>query len=151
MEKIWILVANASAATLYNFVKGKANEKPQLQVVEQLIHPESRESDRELTSDREGEYIGSQGGHGNFIENSDPHQYEAVVFAHQLYKKLDHARANREFHSLILVAAPHFMGLLHQCMDGHPFKKEIQIQEIQKDYTKEKPHDLIKLLNLHVK
>lgn len=148
MDKTWILVANASMAILYNFEPtNSANEKPKLTVVENFAHPESRESDRSLTSDRLGEYISRPGGHGNFVESSDPHQYEAKVFAHELFKKLEQGRVTHQFNSLILVASPHFLGLLRQCIDDQPFKN-LPIQEVGKDYTKEKPQDLINLLGL---
>jgi protein required for attachment to host cells len=144
MEKTWILVANSSRATLYGYTP--SNTKPGLQVLGEFEHIQSRKSDSELVTDREGAYQ-SYGGHGNFIEQTDPHKHEAEVFARELYTKLEEGRTSHQFQDLILIAAPHFMGLLRSCIDGRPFKN-VSIKEIQKDYTQEKPHSLIKILNL---
>jgi protein required for attachment to host cells len=144
MEKTWIVVANASRATIYNYTSSK--NKPELTVVEELIHPDSRKKDSELVSDREGEYRAA-GGHGNFNEASDPHQYEAVVFARELSQKLEQAKSSQQYQALILVAAPRFMGLLRQSLNDRLFH-DISIQEFQKDYTLEPQQELIKLLNL---
>ncbi len=148
MDNTWILVANASTATLYSFTPTESGKgKPQLTVVAELSHPQSREKDQELTSDRPGEYISGTGGHGNFAEASDPHQYEAVIFARELFHKLEQGRVSHQYRDLILVASPHFLGLLRQSIDERPLKN-VAIQEVHKDYTKEKPQDLIKLLGL---
>lgn len=147
MKKTWILVANASKAVLYNFVPPQAKEKPKLIVVEEFSHPASREKDRDLTSDRLGEYVSKPGGHGNFSEASDPHQYEAKVFAHQLFQKLEHGRVSNQYQHLILAASPHFLGLLRQEIDERPLKN-IDIREITKDYTHESAASLIQLLHL---
>jgi len=145
MTKTWILIANASVAFLYE--PEWVNSKPTLKLVGEYSHPDSRKKDRQITSDREGQYIARTGGHGNFIEASDPHQYEAEVFARELFQVIEQGRVNNKYQSLTLIAAPHFMGLLRQCIDERPLKN-VDITEIQKDYTKEKPHDLVKILNL---
>ncbi|MBS0351591.1 MAG: host attachment protein [Proteobacteria bacterium] len=148
MDTTWILVANASLATLYSFESSPSPQaKPKLTVVDNFSHPESRMKDTDIASDRAGEYINTAGGHGNFTEQSDPHQYEATVFARELSKKLEQGRTQNQYRKLILVAAPHFMGLLRECIAEKPFGN-IKIEEIQKDYTKAKPHELLSLLNL---
>ena len=140
MDNTWILVANASVATLYDYTPldsgASAQSRPKLTVIEEFLHPDSRKSDRELTTDREGAYI-SRGGHGNFVEASDPHQYAGLVFARELARKLEQGRVQHQFGSLMLVAGPRFMGLLRQSIDEHPLKK-VSIQEIQKELTHEK-------------
>lgn len=149
MDKTWILIANASTATLYDYVSSQSkNDKPELKVIQNFNHPESRKNDGELVTDKEGSYAsrGATGGHyGNFVEASDPHQYQAKVFAHELFQKLEQGKGGNQYKKLILVASPHFLGLLRQCIDEKPFVN-ISIQEIKKDLTKEKPHSLIKLL-----
>jgi protein required for attachment to host cells len=149
MSNTWILVANASAAALYSFEPSHSKkEKPKLTLIGDFLHPGSRLKDVDITSDRLGEYFSKPGGHGNFAEPTDPHQYEATVFARELSQKLEHGRTSNEYHKLILVAAPHFLGLLRECM-GHKVFEGIQIEEVHKDYTKVKPHELADLLNLH--
>lgn len=145
MEKTWILVANASRATLYGYTP--SNAKSTLSVVGEFEHTESRKPDRDLVSDRKGEYQSSYGGHGDFVEPTDPHKHEAEVFARELCTKLEEGWGNRQFQDLILIAAPPFLGLMRSCIDHRSLKK-VPIQEIRKDYTLEKPHSLIKILDL---
>lgn len=149
MDNIWVLVANASVATVYNFVSHKSSQqKPNLEVVEQFQHPDSRKKDQDLVSDRMGDYQSRNGaGRGSFVENSDPHQYEAEVFARELVHFLEKGRTAHKFASLMLVAEPHFMGLLRKCMDDHPLK-HLPIKEVLKEYTQEKPDQLLTLLKL---
>ena len=146
MENIWVLVANASVATLYNFIPKQ--KKPTLTVLKQFEHPDSRKKDENLVSDREGRYANqATGGTGNFVEANDPHQYQGFVFARELFHYLEQNRVKQAFLSLILVAPPEFMGYLRQCIDDHPFKK-VDLKEIVKDYTKLSVLELIKALEL---
>jgi len=148
MDKTWILVANASMATLYECPAAvSAHSKPALAVVKEFYHPDSRKKDHDLVSDREGAYFSGTGGHGNFVENSDPHQYEATVFARELYKHLEHGRVTNQYQSLILVAGPPFLGLLRQCIDERPLKN-VALHEVPKEYVDKKLHELIELLDL---
>jgi protein required for attachment to host cells len=142
MDKTWILVANASTAALYDYA---TSDKPTLTVVKEFAHPDSRKKDHDLASDREGQYIARAGGHGNFVESSDPHQYEATVFARELYQALEKGRVSHQYESLVLIAEPHFMGLLRQCIDERPLKN-VHIREVQKEYTQKKPHELLDFL-----
>jgi protein required for attachment to host cells len=147
MDKTWVLVACASSAVLYDYVSRDSNtHKPALHVVEEFNHPDSRKKNTELVSDREGQYR-SGSGHGNFVETSDPHQFEAKAFAIELCKKLEQSRGANQFKSLVLVAEPHFMGLLRQCIENWP-QQNVSIREILKDYTKEPVNKLLGLLNL---
>lgn len=137
MTNTWLLVANASKATIYaidkkQFVKGK--EK--LTLVKELTHPESRKKDIELTSDRSGHYQARGGeGHGSFIESTDPKQYEAEVFAKEVVRELEAGRVKNQYNELILVVPPQFYGLLHQNLH-HPLQ-QIIVKIIEKDYTKD--------------
>ena len=52
MSTTWILVANASQATIYS----RLNHGNQLDVVKELRHDESRQKGSDLASDRSGSY-----------------------------------------------------------------------------------------------
>lgn len=149
MENTWILVANASQATLYNLVSHESSkQKLELEVVEQFNHPDSRKKDVDLVSDRSGEYQSKGGtGSGSFTERTDPHQHEAAVFARDLIQFIEKGRTANKFKTLFLVAGPHFMGLLRKCIDEHQLSK-ITIHEVLKEYIQEKPQELLKLLKL---
>lgn len=150
MDKTWILVANASVATVYSVSTPESSKKKaSLAVVAEYSHPDSRKKDHDLMTDKLGRYQSHRGeetsGRGSFAEATDPHKHEADIFAKELCQHLVAGRDQNQYKKLILVAAPHFMGLLRQCIDNHPLRN-IEIKEIQKDYTQEKPDQLLSLL-----
>ena len=129
MPVTWILVANASLAKLY------ANLGPNkgLQLVKELIHPESRQKNSELVSDRSGAMSGSGGG-GSMQPQTLPKQHEAKVFAQEIAQELYHGRTVNAFKRAIIVAPPAFMGMLNTVIDGPT--AQLVSQRFEKDYTK---------------
>ena len=129
MPVTWILVANASLAKLY------ANLGPHkgLQLVKELIHPESRQKNSELVSDRAGARSGGGGG-GSMQPQTLPKQHEAKVFAQEIAQELYHGRTVNAFKRAIIVAPPAFMGMLNTVIDG-PTAQLIS-ERFEKDYTK---------------
>ena len=114
MAITWILVANASLAKLY------ANLGPNkgLTLVKELIHPESRQKNGELVSDRSGAMGAAGSGGGSMQPQTLPKQHEAKVFAQEIAQALYHGRTTNAFKRAILVAPPAFMGLLNAVIDG---------------------------------
>ena len=45
-----------------------------------------------------------------------PQQHEAMTFAHQIVRSLESARNAHEFSQLVVIAGPHFIGLLREAM-----------------------------------
>ena len=129
MPVTWILVANASLAKLY------ANLGPHkgLQLVKELIHPESRQKNSELVSDRARATTGGGGG-GSMQLQTPPKQHEAKVFAQEIAQELYHGRTVNAFKRAIIVAPPAFMGMLNTVIDG-PTAQLIS-ERFEKDYTK---------------
>ena len=130
MPVTWILVANASLAKLY------ANLGPHkgLQLVKELIHPESRQKNSELVSDRSGAMSAGGGGGGSMQPQTLPKQHEAKVFAQEIAQELYHGRTVNAFKRAIIVAPPAFMGMLNTVIDG-PTAQLIS-ERFEKDYTK---------------
>lgn len=129
MSITWVLVANSSSANLY------INNGPHkgLQLTKQFTHPESRESASELVSDRPGHDQAHGGGHGSFTPATSPKQHEAEQFALQLAHELEHGRATNLYSRLILIASPHFIGILNHRLDEHV--RKLVTETIEKDYT----------------
>ncbi|NMG48532.1 host attachment protein [Azoarcus communis] len=127
MAITWILVANASLAKLY------ANLGPNkgLKLVKELIHPESRQKNADLVTDRPGS-MGSTG--GSMQPQTEPKHYEAKVFAQEIAQTLYHGRAKNAFKRAIIVAPPAFMGMLNNMLDA-PTAQLIS-DRFEKDYTK---------------
>ena len=129
MPVTWILVANASLAKLY------ANLGPHkgLQLVKELIHPESRQKYSELVIDRAGAMSGGGGG-GSMQPQTLPKQHEAKVFAQEIAQELYQGRTGNAFKRAIIVAPPAFMGTLNSVIDGPT--AQLVSERFEKDYTK---------------
>ncbi len=125
MSITWIMVANASHAKLYS------NEGPKkgLQLVKELVHPESREKAANLVSDRVGNFSGS----GSYAQATDPKHHEAERFALEISHELEAGRVNNVYERLILVASAPFLGLLNTRLSTH-VKHKVS-ESINKDYT----------------
>lgn len=130
MAITWILVANASLAKLY------ANLGPNkgLTLVKELIHPESRQKNGELVSDRSGAMAAAGSSGGSMQPQTLPKQHEAKVFAQELAQTLYQGRTANAFKRAILVAPPAFMGLLNAVIDGPT--AQLITDRFEKDYTK---------------
>jgi protein required for attachment to host cells len=125
MSITWIMVANASHAKLFK------NEGPKkgLELVKELVHPESREKAAELVSDRIGNYAGS----GSYAQPTPPKEIEAERFAAEIADELEHGRVHNAYEKLILVTSSHFMGLLNGRL-SQQVRNKIS-DSINKDYT----------------
>lgn len=139
MATTWILVANASLAKLYE------NEGPNkgLALVKELIHPESRQKNAELVTDRSGA-MGVGGAGGSMQAQTQPKQHEARVFAQELAQTLYQGRTSNAFKRAIVVAPPAFMGLLNATLDGPT--AQLVSDRFEKDYTKTPENELSKHL-----
>jgi protein required for attachment to host cells len=130
MTTAWILVANASEAKIFsNKGIGKGME-----VVAKLSHPDSRKKASELVTDRPGHNPGTGNGHGAHQPATDPKQHEHDVFARELAQQLDLGRTANSYQRLIVVAEPHFRGLLKNAMNTQV--NNLVSDAIDKDYTK---------------
>lgn len=132
----WILVANASKAKLF------ANHGPKkgLELLKEMIHPESRQKNAELVTDRPGFMQSSGNGHGSRQPATEPKQNEARNFAQELAQELQHGRSTNQYNRAILVAPPAFMGLLNNQLDGPT--AQIVSDRFEKDYTKASEKEL---------
>ena len=144
MAITWILVANASQAHLYSSTRAKLfNGKASLSLVNQFMHPQSREKGSELVTDKLG-----HSGHGTFVEASEPKQQEADSFARELITLLEEGRVKQRFEDLMIIASPKFWGMLNKYLNG-PLNHMLSVN-IAKDYTKDNPNQLMKHLREHL-
>ena len=129
MTMTWILVANASLAKLYE------NPGPNkgLKLVKELVHPESRQKNGELVSDRSGAMAGNSAS-GSMQPQTLPKQHEAKVFAQEIAQTLYQGRATNAYKRAILIAPPAFMGMLNTAIDGPT--AQLVSDRFEKDYTK---------------
>jgi protein required for attachment to host cells len=135
MSVTWIMVANASQAKLF------ANDGPKrgLQLIKEMMHPESREKTSNLVSDRSGAY--GRPGHGAVGQPADPKHHEAERFAQELSRELEDGRVRNAYDRLILVASAPFIGLVNNHLPGQVRSK--LSESIEKDYTRLSAKDLV--------
>jgi len=125
----WILVANATTAKLYS--RKTLDQEPT--VIRELVHPESRMKNAELSSDRAGHMQSSGNGHGARQPRSEPKQNEAEHFARELAQLLLRGRTAGECGNIVLVAPAAFLGLINAALDG-PTARLVSAH-FEKDYT----------------
>lgn len=115
MNEYWIVVADAGKARL--FARNKKFSK--LEEIESLVHPESRLRRQDLVTDRPGQVQESRTpGEYSAGEGTDPKEVEAQTFARELARHLHEGRQASRFQHLVLLAEPHFLGILRKSLDG---------------------------------
>lgn len=145
MQNSWVLVANGSQARLFDM----DGPRKSMTLVKEYAHPESRMKNEQLSSDRSGHFMsGGTQGSGSFNEAIDPKSYEIERFAMELTKSLDEGRAANKFGKVVLVASPHFLGLLKQTM-SEQLGKTVS-HTIQKDYTAVTDRDMLEQIKTHL-
>jgi protein required for attachment to host cells len=143
MATTWILVAHEAGARLYeNHGPGKGIER-----VESIEHPEGRERDRALVSDRPGRSFRKNSGdprRAAMSRSEGPHEHAVAAFAKALADRLRQGRVQNRFERLVLVAPPRFLGQLRAELDGPT--AQMVVGSVDKDLAASKDSELIKHL-----
>jgi protein required for attachment to host cells len=123
MTKTWILAAESSRAVLYRVESRIAP----LVEVKSFSHPEGREQEQDMTSDRPGRAFDSLGNNRHAMgKEVDPRRQEAMQFSRRLADCLEQGRNQGDYEQLILIAPPEFLGLLRQTLSEQVLKKVSQ-------------------------
>lgn len=126
----WIVVCDSSRARLFS-ANGK---KGAWSLVRTLEHPESRMMDSELAGREQGRQQQSGGfGRPAMEPVTQAKEVEREAFATELGHLLDHEFDVNSYADLVLVAPPHFLGLLRKRLGGKLMKRVIA--GLDKDYT----------------
>jgi hypothetical protein len=137
-----ILVANASEACLYTC---KNLRTQPLSLVDELIHPESRQKGVDLISDRPGHYaVGSKA--RSAYEKSNPKEVEAERFICELASKFHDMVGAKKPDKAIVVMPAHLYGLFGKHFHGGA----AELVHICKDYTKCKEDELLEHIRQHI-
>ena len=130
MRTIWILVADAGGQIL-----SKSQGTGGLLSVQHLENAPGRAHDVDLVSDHPGRIAKHGTGARSAMDRpTDPHEQEALNFAHQLNHRLDVAESQGDFDVLVLVAPPHFLGLLRSGL-GQGANRRL-VASVGKDLTR---------------
>ncbi len=110
MNKVWILVCDAARARLFEIQDGDLAWHS----VGTFDHPESRGKASELVGDHSGQRSseGPSVHHNALAPSTSPKEVEKGHFGHSLAKMLDQAMRSKRFDRWVLVAPPHFLGML---------------------------------------
>lgn len=113
MDNMWILVAHRSGARIFS----RENRRAGIQLLEEIDFPDGKLKGRDVNSDRHGSYLGPGAGgqqkHGYTRPFSSEEQL-ALEFARHLAQRIEHGRTSKEFLNLMLVADPHFLGMIRR-------------------------------------
>lgn len=138
MDSTWILVSDASRARVFA-TNGKGRPWT---LVRELAHPESRLKGMEIMADKPGrvqQRVGAKNRPG-MEPPTPPKEVEAEHFAEQLAHVLADGHGRNAYSRVILVAPPHFLGLLRQAVNGQVSK--CVSASLDKDLTDLKEHEL---------
>ena len=130
-EHTWILVADASRARLFS-TTGKLAA---WSLHQEFSHPESTAKGRDITSDKPGrvQHRIADGNRSGMAPPTPPKEVEAKHFANELAAALEQAFGRNAYSRLVLVAPPHFLGMLRACLSS-PVSKVVAAS-LDKDLT----------------
>ncbi len=114
MTRVWVLVADSSAAEIYS----APHLHGQLTLVEKLSHDESRLRSGQLYADAPGR-VHDRFGPGRHSMDVRDHlrDEEHHRFARQLNSRLSTAQRQGRYERLVVMASPAFLGVLRETMD----------------------------------
>ena len=127
MTTTWIIAADSSRARILQVT----DRKQHLDEIEDLLNPQGRVDDRQLTTDAQPRFHGSSGPASDREETSAA-RHATELFAKRVGEYLDKARSAHRYDRLHLIAPPKFLGQL---------RKELG-KEVQKLVAEELPKDL---------
>lgn len=133
MSNIWVVVADASRARIFNA------EKPvdSITEIETLSNPEGRLHEGDLVSDRGGRISNGEGARHGYGAGSSVKDEMANRFAATVCKRLEKGRNSRAFERLYVVAAPQFLGLLRKHQSNGV--RDLISEEIANELTTQSP------------
>jgi protein required for attachment to host cells len=145
----WVLISDASRARLFQAGEYGAHQMS-LTLLRKFEHPESRERNLDLVSDKPGRIqqsvspnIRMRGGSGGgqvatgnragMEPTTPPKKIEHEHFARELAQELEKGLQQNAYSNLIVAANPEFLGLLRGTMSDQ-VKKHLTAS-LDKDYT----------------
>jgi protein required for attachment to host cells len=131
MNNVWILVCDSARGRLFETRGNDASWN----LLEVFGHSESRSKASELVSDHSGQRSseGPSVHHNALAPSSSPKEVEKGHFVHTLATMLDQAMRSRRFARWVLVAPPHFLGMLKNELT--PELQKHLLVSIDKDLT----------------
>ena len=131
MNKVWILVCDSARGRLFETQGNDSAWK----LVDVFGHGESRSKTSELVGDHSGQRssLGGSVHHNALAPANSPKQVEKGHFGHTLATMLDQAMRSQRFDRWVLVASPHFLGMLKNELT--PQLQKHLLASVDKDLT----------------
>jgi len=137
MSTIWIVVADEAKARILSTDK---SSEP-LVAIDELVSPKASMAEQDLVSDKPGRSFDSSGqGRHAMGKKTDPKEQAAIRFAKDLAAMLEKNRQTKAYAKLIIIAAPHFLGLLRKELSKDV--AEHVTLEVDKDLTMQDPQKI---------
>ena len=127
MSKHWVMVADKSKARIFTIAD------PRGALLDEVVleHPQAREREQTLTSDRPGRSYDSKGQGRHAMGTSvEPDQQETIRFAKQIADHVQVAHNEGRCDRLLLVAGPPLLGLLREPLNT---LTGLRVSEIEKN------------------
>jgi protein required for attachment to host cells len=133
----WILIADAGRARVFA-TRGRTEP---WRAIGEFTHPRSRAMVRDIMPDKTGRIQQRVGGSRSAADpRTPPKEVEAERFAQQLAAELNDGLERGACRRLLLVAPPHFLGLLRQA--ATPAVRAAITASLDHDWTQVAVHDL---------
>lgn len=141
MSKIWILAGDSTRARVFFTDKRNGELTEQFD----LVNPEARLHEQDLTSDLPGSTANSATGMRHHYGADEIHKPRAVeMFAKELAERLEQGRVAGEWDKLYIVADPSFLGMLRKAMDRDT--AQLVAGEVDKNLTRGSAKDVRRVL-----
>lgn len=125
MKSAWIVVAHRAGARIFE----RRSAPREFLLIAELDNAEGRLKNTQLETDRPGMARG-QGGHGMNAKHS-AHEHVATKFAAQIAEVLRTARNEHRIDRIVLMAEPHFLGMLRNSLDD--VTRSLVVETVPKD------------------
>lgn len=137
----WFVVANRAEAGIYR------EQEDKLLLVDQFFNPEGKLQEKNLVADRPGDskssYKLTKAGHG-LDSRTHKHEEAAKKFAQEIGRRLEQELHKDGFTELVLVAEPHFLGMLRASL---PEKvRRCVKRELKQEFVKRRESELRKFI-----
>jgi len=130
MSKIWIVVADESMARIFSTSK---STDPLLEI-DSVSSFEAHSREQDLVSDKQGRHSSGPGKRKHVMSEIITHKEQyAINFSKQLSELLEKNQQSKSYTKLIIIAAPHFLGLLRKKLTKGV--NDLISLEINKDLT----------------
>ncbi len=134
---VWVVVADAGYARVF---ETQSRGQPWTLIEDHDVR-RARRTAKGIMADAPGRvHRGHGSGNTALQPQTDPTEVEAQLAARNLAGELGHARTQHAFRALIVVASPHFLGLLRHAIDKDTAR--LVVHEEAKDLTGLSQHEL---------